>query len=106
MQSNNQKHISLKNETIFAFYALVLGIFVGAFVWSFLKILEYATKFLWKYLPSLINIPFYTLILCTAGGIIIGFYRMKFGDYPELLETVISKVKQQKHYRYDNILTV
>jgi len=40
MQNNKT---NFKAEAIFSFYAMILGIFVGTFVWSFLKILSYAT---------------------------------------------------------------
>ena len=103
MQNNKT---NFKAEAIFSFYAMILGIFVGTFVWSFLKILSYATLFLWDYIPSKLNIPFFTILICTTGGIIIGLFRLKFGPYPELLEDVISKVKKEKHYRYDNIMIV
>lgn len=98
--------IHFKSEFTFSVYALLLGMFAGAFIWTFLKVLSYGIEFVWDYIPSVLNIPFYTIIICTTGGIIIGLYRMKFGNYPESLQTVISKVKKEKRYRYDNIIVV
>lgn len=98
--------INLKSQIAFSVYALVLGMFVGCFIWAFLKVIQYGMEFLWNYIPSIVNIPFYTIIVCIIGGIIIGFYQMKFGDYPESLETVISKVKKEKYYKYNNIFAV
>lgn len=98
--------INFKSEISFSIYALGLGTVVGCFIWVFLKIMQYGMEFLWNYIPSAVNIPFYAVIVCVVGGIIIGFYQMKFGDYPESLETVISKVKKEKHYRYNNVFAV
>ena len=42
--------------------------------------------------------------LCAlAGGLVIGLYRKRFGDYPEELDVVMGKVKREKHYEYRNM---
>ena len=92
-----------KNRILFMLYALCLGAVIGAIVWTFLKIMNISIEFLWDKLPSMINIPFYTIIICTLGGLIIGLWRRYAGDYPEELEEVIAKVKKDGKYPYNNI---
>lgn len=92
-----------KNRIIFMLYALCLGAVIGAIVWTFLKLMNTSIEFLWDKLPSMINIPFYTIIICTLGGLIIGLWRRYAGDYPEELEEVIIKVKKDGKYPYNNI---
>ena len=92
-----------KNRIIFMLYALCLGAVIGAIVWIFLKLMNISIEFLWDKLPSMINIPFYTIIMCTLGGLIIGIWRRYAGDYPEELEEVIIKVKKDGKYPYNNI---
>lgn len=43
-----------------------------------------------------IHIPYYTVLVCTVGGAIIGIFRKLYGDYPEDMETVMGKVKKKK----------
>lgn len=44
--------------------------------------------------------PFYTLAVCTVGGLVIGLFRKVTGDYPEELDKVFAKYKQNKTYEY------
>ena len=87
-------------------FCMALGVTAGAVVWAFLKAMSEGMDFIWHFVPSNYDIPFYTLIVCTLGGLIIGLFRKKFGDYPESLDTVLGKVKTEKHYSYDNIVVL
>lgn len=61
-------------------------------------------ELVWDIIPSTYTIPFYTIIVCTIGGLIIGIWRKKFGDYPEELSTVITTVKENNNrYEYKNL---
>lgn len=87
-------------------FCVALGATAGAVVWAFLKAMSEGMEFIWHWMPNNLDIPFYTLIVCTIGGLIIGVFRKKFGDYPESLDTVLGKVKTKKHYSYDNIIVL
>lgn len=78
--------------------SIPLGAAAGIVIWTFLKVLSVMTKCLWETLPQYVESPFYTLIMCTIGGLVVGFYRKKFGDYPEEMMVVLGKVKQEKWY--------
>lgn len=92
-----------KNSLLFMLYAICIGAITGLIVWCFLKIMNISIEFIWKTLPNRISIPFYTIIVCTLGGLIIGIWKKKTGDYPEELETVMGKVKKEGRYSYHNI---
>lgn len=101
MSSN--KHI---NRFIYILFCAFTGVVISAIIWSFLKLMGFGIEFLWSFLPDTLNFPFYTLIVCTVGGLIIGLYQRKIGPYPEELETVLKKVKRDKFYPYNNVLFV
>lgn len=95
-----------KNNLLFLFYTILLGAVVGAIVWAFLKVMNLGIEFLWDYVPSQINFPLYTLILCTVGGLLVGLWKKKFGDYPEELHVVLGTVKKTGRYPYHNVFSI
>ena len=97
--------IKYKNNAIFLLYTLILGAIVGAIVWGFLRLMNLGIFFLWEFLPSQINFPLYTLCLCTVGGVLIGLWKRRFGDYPEELHVVLGTVKKTGRYPYHNVFS-
>lgn len=93
-----------KNQAYLTLFCVIVGAVAGGVIWAFLKVMSLGISFLWEWLPAKTNIPFYTIIVCTAGAAFIGLFRHKFGDYPEELETVMGKVKTEKKYDYSNML--
>ena len=102
---NSKKYINLMKLTVFC---LVVGAVVGGIIWTFLKVMSIGMGFLWETLPQQIGIPIltYTIAVCTLGGLIIGLFRKKFGNYPEDLDVVMGKVKTEKHYDYTHMLAM
>jgi len=92
-----------KNSLLCMLYSLIIGAITGIVVWSFLRVMNISINLIWNKIPSIIEIPFYTIIVCTLGGFIIGLIKKKYGNYPEELEEVISKVKKDGKYSYKNI---
>jgi len=86
-------------------YTLVLGCITGCIIWLFIKIMNFGIYFLWDFIPNNTNIPFYTIIVCLIGGILIGLLKRKNGNYPEELNTVVTKVKKTGRYEYNNIIS-
>lgn len=93
--------MKLKNKLLFILYSICLGAIIGAIIWCFMKLVNVSIEFLWVRIPSIIQIPFYTLLVCTLGGIIIGIWKKYTGDYPEEMEKVIAKTKNEGRYPYD-----
>lgn len=97
-------NIKAKNEMKYLALCSLLGGMIGVVIWTFLKIMEVGIEFIWEVLPGYINIPYYTIFICTIGGLLVGLYRKKFGDYPEEMDTVLAKVQKEHHYEYKNML--
>ena len=96
---------NLKNRILFIIYTAIIGALSGIIIWGLLRINSLGIYYLWNYLPSHIKIPFYTIIVCLMGGILIGLWKKKFGDYPEELNEVIKEVKETGRYKYNNIFS-
>ncbi|MGN1432960.1 MAG: chloride channel protein, partial [Ruminococcus sp.] len=95
----------VKNNVLFLLYTVILGAIVGAIVWAFLRIMNLGIEFIWDYIPSNLNFPLYALFVCVIGGLLIGVWKKKFGDYPEELSTVMGKVKKTGRYQYNNVFS-
>ena len=96
----------LKNKLIGILYTVLLGIITGAIVWAFLRVMNLGIGFLWDFLPSKLNFPFYTVGVCLFGSVLVGLYKLKFGDYPEELTVVLGKLKKNGRYPYHNLFVI
>lgn len=105
MEKNIQK-IKIKNQLELWAFCAVIGTAAGALVWALLKIMASGTEMIWEWIPERIHIPYYTVLVCTVGGAIIGIFRKLYGDYPEDMEMVMGKVKKEKRYEYKNMLVM
>lgn len=95
----------VKNNVLFLLYTVILGSIVGAIIWVFIRIMNFGIEFIWDFAPSHLNFPLYTLCVCVIGGLLIGIWKKKFGDYPEDLSTVMGKVKKTGRYPYNNVFS-
>ena len=77
-----------------------LGAVCGAVVWAFLRLVGICTDVIWDVIPKAAGVSWTPVVLCTAGGLLAGLIRRKYGDYPEELQTVLGKVKSEHHYDY------
>ena len=92
------KNTKVRNQLELWLFCAIIGAFAGGLVWALLKVLAVGTEVIWEWIPGRFSIPFYTIVVCTIGAAIIGLFRKKYGDYPEEMETVMGKVKKEKHY--------
>lgn len=95
----------IKNNVLLLLYTVILGSIVGAIIWAFLRIMNLGIEFVWDFIPSKIDFPLYTILVCAVGGLLIGLWKKKFDDYPEELGTVLGKVKKTGRYPYNNIFS-
>ena len=95
--------MELKNNIFLASYTVIIGSIAGLIIWCFIRGMNLGIHFLWDYLPNLINFKYYTLVVCLIGGLLIGLWKNKYGDYPEELNEVIKTVKKEHRYSYNNI---
>lgn len=94
----------IKNFVLYLLFVILVGGVIGTILWAFLKVVSLGLNFLWEYIPSVANIPLYTIIICIIGGVAIGLCQKKFGNYPDSLEDVLQKVKSEHRYSYDKII--
>lgn len=102
--NNRSGHMS--SILLFGCFAFVLGAFSGACVWLMIDVMKLVMDLLWSRLPG--NIPggstiWYRMLVCAAGGAIIGLWHRGHGDLPDSLEQVLGKVKKDGCYPYDHL---
>ena len=91
---------TLKNSAVVALLSVCLGAVVGLVLWLFLQAVSLGSSLVWQFLPAHLGGKWITVPLCVLGGILTGLVHRRFGDYPESLDTVMAKVKREKHYDY------
>jgi len=91
---------TLKNTAAVLLLTVCLGAVVGLVLWLFLQAVSLGTGFIWRFLPAHAGGRWITVPLCAVGGCLTGLMHKRYGDYPEELETVLGKVKREKHYDY------
>lgn len=96
----------IANQIYLIVFCIMIGAFAGGIIWLFLKAVSIGTAFLWEALPGRVQFPYYSVVICTMGGALIGLFRKKYGDYPEELQVVLGKVKTEKRYEYRNMLVL
>lgn len=98
------KNITIKNQLHLIAFCALIGATAGVVVWVVLKIMALGMEVLWSWIPQHLPLSWYPVLVCTLGAALIGVFRKKYGDYPEELETVLHKVRQDKKYEYRNML--
>ena len=66
---------NLKNNILFLLYTAILGAIVGAIVWGFLRLMNLGITLIWDTIPAQIEFPYYTLCVCTVGGLLCAYAR-------------------------------
>lgn len=95
---------SFKKNLILALFIALLGAIIGGIIWLLLFIMELGIEFLWETLPEMVEIPAYTLLVCTFGGLLVGLLQKKYGAKPDELSDVMGEVKAGKRLAYDNLV--
>lgn len=88
----------MRNNLIFLLAVLVIGAVAGAFVWAFLFLMNSGIDLLWTVLPARLGIAYLPLILCTAGGVLVGLCQKRYEGIPEDMMSVMASVKQDGGY--------
>ncbi len=98
------KKSNIKNSIAIVILTLCLGAFVGLILWLFLQVVSLGTTVIWKIVPNATEINWIVIPMCAIGGCVVGLLHKKYGNYPESLDKVMTKVKQDKHYDYKYML--
>ena len=103
------------NRALFLVSVAVTGAFAGAAVWLFFFAMEHGIDYLWTEVPHMLGVsspelasgPFgflpYPFFVCLLGGLVIGLYEKMTGVKTDDLNQVMTKVKQDGRYPYDNL---
>ena len=99
--------MAIANTSKLIFFCGLAGASAGLVLWLFLRAVYLGTEFLWTFVPEMIESPvWYAPAVCTAGGLIIGIFRKKFGDYPQSMFEVLGTVKKTGTYPYNRIAVI
>lgn len=107
------------NRVFFLLCVLITGALAGAFVWLFFFLMDIGITFLWQTVPGWLGSltvdvfpvlsrgPFgfipYPLVVCIAGGVVIGLYAKHVKVEPEELTKVMAQVKETGRYDYGQL---
>lgn len=114
MDGKVKKIFNIRNVFAFAIFVFLCGGVVGAITGSFLQIMKLIINVLWVKIPQSfasvyifgVKINFYYALFGAAGGILIGIWQRKYGDYPILLDGIMGIYRRDKNVPYDNLKVV
>lgn len=95
------------NEIKLLLFCAIIGAVSGILFWVFLFLVRNGTRLFWDLIPNrLLPYPWYPVLACTAGGLIIGLLHKKYGNYPEDMMTVFGTLKKTGTYPYRKIVVL
>jgi H+/Cl- antiporter ClcA len=93
-----------KNRLLFVLYGIFLGAIVGFAAWLFLMVVNIGIHFMWHDIPNMLGFPsYYTIVLTSIGGILVGLTQKYFGAYPRLMPEVLAEYKATGRVDYQFI---
>lgn len=95
-------NVKVTNRSMFVIAVLFTGAIAGAFIWSLLFLMELGLGFVWNLVPTYFG-QFYPVIMCGIGGVVIGLFARRYGQYPEKLMVVLGNVKRTGRYEYKDL---
>lgn len=94
---------AVKNRVLFLLAVAVTGAAAGSAIWAFFFLMNLGLGLLWTVLPNHIGFAAFPIVLCAAGGIVVGLVQKHVGDQPEELNEVMHTVKVTGRYPYDKL---
>ena len=93
----------MRKQILLFAYALLLGVIFGIIIWGFLRATSLSINLLWHHLPSQLAVPFYPILICAIGGLLIGIVQKRYGALPKDLPTVMEDAKAGSKAKRDNL---
>ena len=87
----------------FVVLALAVGFIIGFAVFCLMNVSTWLTSLLWDTAGSALNVPWFSLAVCTVGGLLIGLWTWWTGDRIHPLEEVLAEFKATGTYRVDGV---
>lgn len=83
-------------------YCGLLGLLVGLLTAGFLSLVQGGIHLLWTALPRTLSIqtPFYPLIICSLGGLLVGTVQLKRPDYPKTMHETLGAYQKNGRLPY------
>ena len=94
--------VRVVNRAVFLLSVVLTGAIAGVFVWLVLLAMNVGLALVWDGLASWFG-RYYPILMCMVGGVVIGLFARRYGQYPEDLPTVMAKVKRDGRYGYDKL---
>ena len=83
--------------------ALATGFIVGFLVFSLMNVSTWLTSLLWDGLGGACDVPWFSLAVCTLGGIVIGLWTHFAKDEVRPLEQVLGTFRRTGSYRMNGV---
>lgn len=89
------------NFLLLGLFSLLLGALSGVVLWAVLQVMNGGITLIWELAPSYLafgDSVFYPLVVCMAGGVLIGVIQKRYGAIPETMHQVMATVKAEGGY--------
>lgn len=103
MEAKNVHKYSTVAWIAFLLSVFVTGAVIGTATWVFLQLMHKVMHLIWETIPEHLDFTYYTIVVCTFGGLIIGLWRKRAGDLIVPLEVTIGEFKKNGRIPYSNI---
>ncbi|WP_245583542.1 chloride channel protein [Paenibacillus assamensis] len=84
-------------------YSIIIGGITGVLTWSFLAVVSFTTHLIWTDIPNMLNMKFWTVLVCLVGGILVGLCQKYFGNYPRTMDAVLAEFKSTNRIDYRSL---
>lgn len=93
----------MSNWSLFSFFAAVTGTVIAALVWLYLKVANVGVTIIWDMIPKYVDAKGYTILVCLAGGVVIGIFHRAYGPWPESMADSVKRVKNTGTYPFEKL---
>ncbi len=84
-------------------HSIFMGALVGAFTWVFLSLVTFGINFIWNTAGGFFNIKYWTLVIATIGGVLVGLTQKYLGEYPKYMPETLEEYKKNKRIEYKSV---
>ena len=81
---------TVANNFLYYIFCGFSGAVTSLIVWLFLKLMGLGIGLVWDTIPSNFDFKFYPIIVCTAGGLILGIWQKLTNAVPDELDEVMN----------------
>lgn len=93
----------MSNWSLFSCFAAVTGTVIAALVWLYLKVANVGVTIIWDMIPNYVDVKGYTILVCLAGGVVIGIFHRAYGPWPESMADSVKRVKNTGTYPFEKL---